>query len=140
VLAIQNIFSIQFQRVGFCLKIPVKIQVRKIKTFLNHLQVKLKCRSESDLFPALENSTAQASARAETNENDSETPHDLIHESVGEVCDSDLFFDFDIGSPEPEAEVNIALDHVINDADDGMLRPSLRQVVVHFTNKICGKI
>jgi len=42
------------------------------------------------------------------------------------VCDSDLFFDFDIGSPEP-AEVD-EVDHVINEADDGMQLLTLGKV------------
>ena len=87
--------------------------------------MKAKYRSESDLFPALENQTGRALVQADTT--DSETASDLINHS-GEVCDSDLFFDFDIGSPEPEPEVDLALDHVINDTDDGMLMTSLGQV------------
>ena len=99
--------------------------------------MRVKYRSESDLFPALEHQTGRASVRAETGENDSETASDLIHETGGgEVCDSDLFFDFDIGSPEPEPEVDIVLDHVINNSDDGMLVPDLGQVShgVNFSN------
>ncbi len=86
------------------------------------MQVRAKFRSESDLFPAIENKTRESDGR----ENDSESASDIIPESSNEVCDSDLFFDFDIGSPEP-AEVD-EVDRVINETDDGMQLLALGKV------------
>ena len=86
------------------------------------MQVRAKFRSESDLFPALENQSRESDGR----ENDSENASDIIPEGSNEVCDSDLFFDFDIGSPEV-AEVE-EVDHVINETDDGMQLLALGKV------------
>ena len=80
--------------------------------FVNGDLVRTKFRSESDLIPALE----QKPGESEGVENDSENASDII---ANDVCDSDLFFDFDIGSPEP-VEVE-ETDRVINQTDDGMV-------------------
>ena len=79
--------------------------------FVNGDLVRAKFRSESELFPALENKSQETGAR----ENDSESASELTNEAANDTCDSDLFFDFDIGSPEP-ADVD-DVEHVINQND-----------------------
>ena len=92
--------------------------------FLNGDLVRAKFRSESDLFPAAENKSLDWGGM----ENDSENASVLTTDVTNDVCDSDLFFDFDIGSPEP-AEVE-DVEHVINQNDGislgmGKVRPFL---------------
>jgi hypothetical protein len=68
--------------------------------FANGDLVRTKFRSETDLFPAPASHARQPGGP----ENDSENASDIVPEA-NDACDSDLFFDFDIGSPEP-AEVD----------------------------------
>jgi hypothetical protein len=77
--------------------------------FVNGELVRAKFRSESDLFPGSEGKAGQSGG---ANENDSENASELTNDAANDACDSDLFFDFDIGSPEP-AEVD-DVEHVIN--------------------------
>ena len=90
--------------------------------FVNVDLVRAKFRSESDLIPALDNKARESEAV----ENDSENASDM---SANDVGDSDLFFDFDIGSPEP-AEAD-ETDRVINQNDDVMII-GLGPVMLHI--------
>jgi hypothetical protein len=64
------------------------------------------------LFPAPESKASDAF------EKEAEDDADVV-EDTGDACDSDLFFDFDIGSPEPEPAEADDVDHVIN-LNDGI--------------------